>query len=124
MGALDYALSSIPFGVCVFRFPRQPQALFKITLRMFKKSHNYCLAIFLIQPGVPNDNPNNHETRTKKSHNHYRPDASPLLADFFFLGARYSSKMSSKQAQDIAVLRCFLNQLLELKVENMTTKLL
>jgi len=35
MGALGSVLSSIPFGVCIFRFPRQPQALFKITLGIF-----------------------------------------------------------------------------------------
>jgi hypothetical protein len=38
----------------------------------------------LIQPDIPNDNPSNNETRTKKSHNHDRPDASPLLAEKYF----------------------------------------
>jgi hypothetical protein len=88
MGALDSALSSIPFGVCVFRFLRQPQALFKITLGIFKKRFVIIIVwqIFWIQPDIPNDNPNNNETRTKKSHNHDRPDASPLLAEkIFFL---------------------------------------
>ena len=69
MGALDTALSSIPFGVCAFRFPRQPQALFKTALRIPKREgfpESLFCSFFLIQPGVPTDNPNDNETTTKK----------------------------------------------------------
>ena len=56
VGALDSALSFIPFG--------KPQALFKTALRIFKRrvSQNHCFAVFLIQPAVPNDSPNENET--------------------------------------------------------------
>ena len=62
---------------------------------------------FWIQPGVPNDNPNDNETITKKSQNPYRPDTGPFARwKPVFLGACCSSKMS-KQAQDMAGLRWF-----------------
>ena len=72
LGALDSALSSMPLCLLefAFRFPRQPQALFKTALRIVKRtvSQNHCFAVFLIQPGVPNDKPNDNETINKKSH--------------------------------------------------------
>ena len=72
---------------------------------------------FWIQPGVPNDNPNDNETITKKSQNPYRPDTGPFAHwKPVFLGACCSSKMS-KQAQDMAGLRCFLNELLQHETE-------
>ena len=37
-----------------------------------------CAFFFGIQPGVPNDNPNDNETITKKSQNPYRPDTGPF----------------------------------------------
>ena len=37
VGALDPALSYIPFGVCAFRFPRQLQVLFRKALRIFER---------------------------------------------------------------------------------------
>ena len=72
---------------------------------------------FWIQPGVPNDNPNDNETITKKSQNPYRPDTGPFARwKPVLLGACCSSKMS-KQAQDMAGLRCFLNELLQHETE-------
>ena len=72
---------------------------------------------FWIQPGVPNDNPNDNETITKKSQNPYRPDTGPFARwKPVFLGACCSSKMY-RHAQDMAGLRCFLNELLQHETE-------
>ena len=109
MGALDTALSSIPFGVCAFRFPRQPQALFKTAVRIFKSSFSqkHYFADFFDPTRCPKRFANHNDTRTKQSHNPYRPDAGPLIAEkMFFSCALCSSKTSSKQAKDMAGLRC------------------
>ena len=53
----------------------------------FLQNHCFiCVFFFWIQPCVPNDNPNDNETITKKSQNPYRPDTGPWLAEkLFFL---------------------------------------
>jgi hypothetical protein len=108
VGALDSALSSILFGVCAFRFPRQPQALFKTAVRIFKSSfsQNHYFADFFDPTRCPKRFANHNDTRTKQSHNPYRPDAGPLIADFFFLAPvarprRAASKRKTWQGSDV-----------------------
>ena len=96
MGALGFTLSPVPFGVCAFRFPRQPQALFKtviyVYIYIYRNLHiQYefpeefptfiVWQILLIQPGVSNDNRNDNETITKNSKNPCRPDDGTSLAE-------------------------------------------
>ena len=89
VGALDSPLSSIPFGVCAFRFPRQPQTFVDDSNKNFQKKgfpESLFCRFLLIQPGVPTRNPNVSETIAKKSPNPYRPDTGPLLTEkLFFL---------------------------------------
>jgi len=69
VGALDPALSYIPFGVCAFRFPRQLQVLFREALRIFERR----IIVLLLSNQVSQTiTPNDNETITKKSHNPYR----------------------------------------------------
>ena len=76
------------------------------------------LQIFLIQPGVSNDNLNDKETITKNSQNPCRQDAGPSIAEKQLFLAHLARKTSSKQALDMAGLRCFQNELLEFTAEN------
>ena len=124
VGALDSALSSILFGVCAFRFPRQPQALFKTAVRIFKSSfsQNHYFADFFDPTRCPKRFANHNDTRTKQSHNPYRPDAGPLIADFFFLRTLLVQDEQQASARHGRA-QMFLNELLELKVEDVKTKL-
>jgi len=124
VGALDSALFLYSFLFVLFIFHgsfelcSKQQKMSKAAINVQRKGFPESLFCrFLIQPGVPNDDPNHNEAITKNTHNPYWPDAGPLLAEeLFFVAAHCSSKMSSKQAQDMAGCRFFLNELLELKV--------
>ena len=108
----------ISFSTAASSFPQDNTTTFQTKgFHRFLQNHCficiYLCIFFWIQPGVPNDNPNDNETITKKSQNPYRPDTGPFARwKPVFLGACCSSKMS-KQAQDMAGLRCFLNELLQ-----------
>ena len=73
------------------------------------------LQIVLIQPGVPNDNPNDNETITKKTHTPYRPDTGPWLAEKLFCLAHVARPRWA--ASKRKTWQGFLNKFLELKVK-------
>ena len=114
-----WSSGSISFSTAAPSFPQDNTTTFQT--KGFPIDFSRIIALFVyffwIHSGVPNDNPNDNETITKKSQNPYRPDTGPFVRwKPVFLGAYCSSKMS-KQAQDMAGFRCFLNELLQHETE-------